>query len=278
MKINVTTLSENSAGMPDVLAEWGLSMLVEVDGYTVLFDAGRSISVSHNADLLGVDLGKIEKIVLSHGHFDHIGGLHSVLSRMKKQIEVIAHPDIWENKYKHRQDQDDKFIGIPHQRSELESLGAVFRLSRQPVYITENILTTGEVPMVTEFEQIDSGLWVKDATKSLPDELLDDRALIIKTEAGLAIILGCAHRGMVNTIRHARQLTGVNNIYAVLGGAHLLNAEEEQVWQTIAFLKDTGVQKLGLCHCTGLPVMALLAQEFGDGFFYNCAGTQVELL
>ena len=81
MKITVTTLSENIAGMPDILAEWGLSTLVEVDGIAVLLDTGRGISASHNADVLGVDIGKIARIVLSHGHFDHIGGLHHLLSR-----------------------------------------------------------------------------------------------------------------------------------------------------------------------------------------------------
>jgi 7,8-dihydropterin-6-yl-methyl-4-(beta-D-ribofuranosyl)aminobenzene 5'-phosphate synthase len=275
MKVSITTLSENVAGMPDVLAEWGLSVLVETDESTILFDTGRSQSTINNIDRLGVDVSRIDRIILSHGHYDHTGGLHSVLSKMKKKVEVIAHPDVWADKFGRHKGQEDRFIGIPYQRVMLESLGAVFQLERGPVAVTDNILTTGEVPMVTAFEKVDSHLAVRKNGQIVPDEVLDDRALIFKTDMGLVVILGCAHRGMVNTLLHARQITGVNTIYAVLGGAHLHNASEEQVWQTVDFLKTAGIQKLGLCHCTGLPVMALISQEFGDGFIFNSTGTRV---
>jgi 7,8-dihydropterin-6-yl-methyl-4-(beta-D-ribofuranosyl)aminobenzene 5'-phosphate synthase len=277
MKVKITTLSENVAGMPDVLAEWGLSFLVEADDCTILFDTGRGVSAIQNTERLGVDISRVDRIVLSHGHYDHTGGLHDILSKMKKKVEVIAHPDVWSDKFGHHEGQEDRFIGIPHQRIKLESLGAVFKLSREPVAITENIITTGEIPMVTGYEKIDSGLAVKKNGQILPDEILDDRALIIKTEVGLVVVLGCAHRGMVNTILHARQITGIDTIYAVTGGAHLHNADEEQVWKTVDFLRTSGVQKLGLCHCTGLRVMALMAQEFGDVFFFNSTGTKVSL-
>ena len=111
-----------------------------------------------------------------------------------------------------------------------------------------------------------------------PDKLMDDQALIVKTEQGLAIILGCAHRGMINTLYHAQQLTGTDTIHTVIGGAHLINASEERLWQTIAALKDIGVQRLGLCHCTDLPAAGVLAQEFGEKFFFNKAGTVTEFV
>jgi 7,8-dihydropterin-6-yl-methyl-4-(beta-D-ribofuranosyl)aminobenzene 5'-phosphate synthase len=194
---------------------------------------------------------------------------------MRKKIEIIAHPDIWAAKYNRRE--EDRYNGIPFQRQELESLGASFTLSTKPVTIADNIMTSGEIPMVTDYEEIDPTLFVKDNTGWQPDKLLDDLALIIITDLGLVIILGCAHRGIINTLYHAQQLTGVKPILAVLGGAHLYNASEEQVRLTIAALKELGVQKLGLCHCTGLPAASLLAQEFGDRFFFNNAGTSIEL-
>lgn len=277
MPIRISTLSENSAGMGDFLGEWGLSIMIETGNTTILFDSGKSISAAYNADSLKIDLTQVSKIVLSHGHYDHTGGLRDVLRRIGKQIDVIAHPDIWQAKYSRRKDEPDRHIGIPFQRRELEGLGARFKLSKEPVGITDNIMTTGEVPMVTDFEQIDDGLFVKEDSGWQPDKFLDDQALVIKTEGGLVIILGCAHRGMINTLYHARRLTGVEKIYAVIGGSHLMGVSEERLWQTIDALRGFGIQRMGLCHCTDLPVASLLVQEFSESFFFNKAGTRFTL-
>ena len=243
----------------------------------VLLDTGQNISASHNADILGVDLGKIDRVVLSHGHFDHTGGLRQVLLKMRKKVEIIAHPDIWAAKYARRRGQEARYIGIPFQQQELESLGAGFNLTAEPVKITDNIITTGEIPMVTEFEQINPNLFVKEDSDFKPDKLLDDRALIINTGQGLVVILGCAHRGIINTLYHAQQLTGVKQIQMVLGGCHLIGANEERIMLTIAALRELGVVRIGVSHCTGLPAAVIIAQEFGDNFFFNNAGTRINL-
>lgn len=276
MKIRITTLSENTAGI-GFLAEWGLSVLVETDKVNVLLDTGQSISVTYNADALGVDLSRIDKIVLSHGHYDHTGGLRSVLRRMRKEVEVIAHPDIWAAKYSCGYGRKDRYIGIPFQRQELESLGARFSLTGEPVRISDDIMTTGEISMETDFEKMNSGLCVKKGDGFRPDELRDDQALIITTDKGLVVILGCAHRGIINTLYRAQALTGVKRIDTVIGGCHLFDASEERVWRTISALKELDVSRIGASHCTGLPVAALMAQEFGDRFFFNTAGTRIEL-
>jgi 7,8-dihydropterin-6-yl-methyl-4-(beta-D-ribofuranosyl)aminobenzene 5'-phosphate synthase len=277
MKIKITTLNDNTAGMGNFLAEWGLSVLVETAEATVLLDTGLGNSVVHNANTLGIDLGKIDKIVLSHGHGDHTGGLRDVLIQMRKKVEIIAHPDIWQSKYDRRGDHPAKYIGIPFRKEELESLGARFQMDRGPVTITENILTTGEVPMVNEYETIDSSLFIQQGTDFIPDPVMDDRALIIKTPQGLVIILGCAHRGMINTLYHARQITGVEKIDTVIGGSHLIGASEERLWQTIAALKELDIRKLGLCHCTDLPAISVLAQEFRENFVFIKSGTRLEI-
>jgi 7,8-dihydropterin-6-yl-methyl-4-(beta-D-ribofuranosyl)aminobenzene 5'-phosphate synthase len=277
MGLRITTLSENTAGMDGFLGEWGLSILVESDEAKVLFDTGQSLSTVHNARLLGIDLNRIDKIVLSHGHFDHTGGLRQTLSEIGREIEVIAHPDIWQAKYATRQGEEPRYIGIPFSRGELEGLGARFKLTPEPVAISDSIMTSGEIPMMTDYEEIEPFLAVKADGNFEPDTFRDDQALIIKTPPGLVVILGCAHRGIINTLYHARTLSGVKKIDSVIGGCHLMNASEERIRQTVDALKELGVGRLGVCHCTGMAASVIMAQEFGDRFFLNNAGTVLDL-
>ena len=271
MGLIVTTLSENtSTPRRRLLAEWGLSILIEIDNLKILLDTGQSISAVKNAATLGINLSQIDKIVLSHGHYDHTGGMQQVLAAMRKETEVIAHPDIWALKYAYfSREGRYEYIGIPFCREELETLGASFRLTPEPVWITENVVTSGEIPKVTEYEEIDVNLRVKEGDEFPADPLADDQAIFIKTGQGLVVVLGCGHRGVVNTLRHAQKLTGMEVIHTVMGGAHFLGTSEVQVELTLAELREMGIQRMGLCHCTGMWSQVRLAQEFGESFFFN---------
>ncbi|MDD4873821.1 MAG: MBL fold metallo-hydrolase [Dehalococcoidales bacterium] len=277
MEIKISTLSENTA-KDGFIAEYGLSMFVEADGKKILFDTGLSFSAVHNAQIMGIDLTDIDYIVLSHGHVDHTGGLCEMLRRMNKEVEVIAHPDIWESKYTLRDGQTKgKFIGVPQSREELENRGACFKLTGESVHISEHIITTGEITMITGYEKIENNLLVKESGELHPDKLADDLALIIDTEFGLVVIAGCAHRGIINTLFHAQKLTGKELVYAVIGGIHLFRSSEERIEKTIAELKEMGTRKIGVSHCTGFHATARLAQEFEGIFFLNNAGNRFTL-
>lgn len=275
MAIKLTTLAENTASY-GFLGEWGLSILIEADGTRVLMDTGLGFSPVHNAQLMGIDLTTIDRIALSHGHADHTGGLRDVL-KLKGDVEIVAHPDMWDSKYAQRGPDSFQYIGVPFAREELESRGARFNLAKEPVYITEHIMTSGEIPMDSGYEDIDKFLFVKKDGALHPDPLADDLALIINADFGLVVILGCGHRGVVNTLRQAQKITGKEMIYAVIGGIHLFRASDEQIEMTIAELQGMGIQKLGVSHCTGFKASARLAQEFPGVFFQNNAGTRIEL-
>ena len=273
MEVRITTLSENTASY-GFLAEWGLSISVEADGVRILVDTGLSFSAVHNAQLMGIDLSTIDRIVLSHGHADHTGGLREVLRR-KGEVEVIAHPDMWGAKYVERNKEGVQYNGIPFSREELKSRGARFNLAREPVHITEHIMTTGEIPMLSGYEEIETNLFVREDGVLHPDHLADDLALVIDANFGLVVILGCAHRGIINTLRHAQRLTSKELVYAAIGGTHLFLASDKRIERTIPNLKEIGIQRLGVSHCTGFHASARLAHEFKGIFFLNNAGSRL---
>ncbi len=131
--------------------------------------------------------------------------------------------------------------------------------------------------MVSDYEYVEDNLFVKKDSLLSQDPLLDDLALVIDTDFGLVVILGCAHRGMINTLRHAQKLTGKKSVYAAIGGTHLMRASDDRMDKTVNDLKDMGIKKLGVSHCTGFPAQSRLFQEFGDAFFLNNAGTRIVL-
>jgi 7,8-dihydropterin-6-yl-methyl-4-(beta-D-ribofuranosyl)aminobenzene 5'-phosphate synthase len=272
MTIKLTTLCENTAGNAGIVAEWGWSIFIEADDTNILFDTGGGFATARNADKFGIDLKRIDKIVLSHAHGDHTGGLREVLQKTESP-EVIAHPAVWIPKYKKDKDKDSPtYKGIPFAREELEKYGK-FTLSKQPVKLSKNITTTGEVARVTDFEEIETSFLVKEGDTFVQDVFPDDLALACKTEKGLVIILGCAHRGIVNTIHHAMKITGEDRVHTVLGGTHLYPKKKEQVVQTIAALKDMDIDNIGVSHCTGFNAAADIKSAFGDKFFLNNAGS-----
>ena len=149
-------------------------------------------------------------------------------------------------------------------------------MTPEPVWITDRIVTSGEIPMLTDFEEIDANACVETDDGYAHDPLRDDQSLFINSDKGLIIVAGCAHRGIVNTIRRAQELTGCDDVYAIVGGIHLFGASERRVRLTLEEIKRLDVQRIGVSHCTGPSASAFLAQALGGRFFFNHAGTVSE--
>ena len=276
--VTLTMLCENSViPCPGLLGEHGLSVLIEKQDRTFLFDTGQGHTIIQNAKVLNKDLKKVSKIFLSHGHFDHTGGLEAVVQLCGK-MDIYAHPDVFTERFvvaKQKGKEITRSVGMPVERDTLCNLGADFYFNTDFSEVEKNIFLTGEVPRKTQFEKADKRLAVRKGNETAPDLFKDDQSLVIKTARGLAVVLGCAHSGMINTLNHIRENFPGEKIHMVIGGTHMGFLDPSQVERTIEALQDFNIDRIGVSHCTGLSAAARLKQAFGDRFFFASAGTVV---
>jgi 7,8-dihydropterin-6-yl-methyl-4-(beta-D-ribofuranosyl)aminobenzene 5'-phosphate synthase len=280
--LELTTLAENTAGQRGLLGEWGWSLLARCGERSFLLDTGAGPATATNAAALDADLRPVEAVALSHGHYDHTGGLPAMLEAIRAargdahrpEVPVHLHPDAWGPKYaRNRKTGICRYVGIPWQRLEAERVGARFREASGPVELDRDVLLSGPVPRAFDFEEVADNLLLRDGEQFVQDPLEDDQALFLRTELGLIVLLGCAHRGVLSTVALGRRLTGLERVYLVLGGTHLHDAGAGRVERTIEGLREAGVEWLGVSHCTGAKAAVRLAQAFGERFFFNQAGT-----
>ncbi|MDD4362592.1 MAG: MBL fold metallo-hydrolase [Atribacterota bacterium] len=277
MNIKATVLCENYVyGKAGAIAEHGWSVYLETKEGNFLFDTGQGKGIINNSLYFKKDLAEVKGIIISHHHYDHTGGLLSVLEQTGN-VKVYAHQDLFKNSFGIR-DNLEKNIGIPFRREILESKGAKFILNKDLLEIAPDMFLSGEIPRKTFFERGDDKLVVKDGLGHyIQDNLLDDQTLITKTNQGLFILLGCSHAGIINIIDYAIEKTGIDHISAIIGGTHLGPASDETRTESIKALKKYDIGKIGVSHCTGLEMSFHLKQEFGERFFFCNVGTVVEL-
>ena len=256
----ITVLVENTAGGRGLLGEHGLSFWIEWDGKRFLFDTGQGHVLLKNARRLGIGLDHMDVVVLSHGHYDHAGGLGDVL-RSSRATTVYAHPAAFDAKYARNLDGSARDVGMPGLDEEMIRDMAELVLVEGPTELCCGLHLTGPVPRTTDFEDT-GGAFFKDRACVEPDPLVDDQAAFIETQAGTVVILGCAHAGVINTLRHVQSLTGNRPVHTVIGGMHLLHASPERMDKTVGELRRLDVQRLLPCHCTGFEAAARMWSEF----------------
>jgi 7,8-dihydropterin-6-yl-methyl-4-(beta-D-ribofuranosyl)aminobenzene 5'-phosphate synthase len=252
--MRVYVLVDDREGDNGCLSEHGLSLYIEVDGKKILLDNGQSSMFLQNAKNLDIDLDEVDLIVLSHGHYDHGNGFRY----LKDGKSVICHPNCFAERYSVKR---KEYGGLNISKEELENKFSLI-LSKEPYRISENIYYLGEIPRNNDFEAKEFPTVYKDGKV---DDVKDDSGIVIKTENGLVVISGCAHSGICNTIDYARKLMNESKVYAVVGGFHLRDANE-QLEKTIEYFKCNKIDNLYLAHCTSDEVCEKIKDEMTEAF------------
>jgi 7,8-dihydropterin-6-yl-methyl-4-(beta-D-ribofuranosyl)aminobenzene 5'-phosphate synthase len=281
-KWRVHILVNNVVKEGPYLGEHGLSMIVECpefrDGSFILFDTGRSAEVLlKNAEQMGVEWSKVHTIVLSHSHYDHSGGLLGLVPRIGRTVSVIGHPATFvprANRKPHLRD-----IGIPFSKEDLTALRVDFTEAKKSRFLTPNLIVTGEIPRIMEFEKDSSkGLLRQEHGEYVHDDVLDDRSLVIRVPGiGFHLICGCCHSGLLNTLSHAAELSGERQVLGIIGGLHLGSYEEESLNRVVTGLGRWNPELIVPLHCTGMRASAVLWKSFGDRVKFYTTGDTVEL-
>jgi len=274
MKLKVTILCENTVfANIGAIAEHGWSVFIETDQGNFLFDTGQGKALINNAACFDKDLSGIKGIIISHHHIDHTGGLLNALTASGPK-NIYSHPDLFKESYMTRNGVT-RYIGVPFAKVALESKGANFVYNKNFTQIVPGMYLTGEIPRLNDFEVGDKDQTILEDGKLIKDPLLDDQSLVMETEKGLFIILGCSHAGIINILNYAIEKTGQSHIHTVIGGTHLGLVSKDQRKKSLKALKAFDIERIGVSHCTGHNASMQLSNEYKERFFFCNVGTQI---
>ncbi len=273
--IRVTVIVDNRAMRAGLATEHGLAFWIESGAHRVLFDTGAGGALRPNAAALGADLAAANAIALSHGHYDHTGGLVEAWTQ-PASTALFLHPAALAERYR-VSDNGCKVLSMPRPARELtaQHTGAL-RFTTQPTEVAPNVWLTGCIARRHKMETAHLEPFFLDPSGCVRDTIMDDQALYVVTATGTVVLLGCAHAGVVTTLECIRELTGNAPLRAVIGGMHLRNATPETLAWTIAQLKALDPAMVAPLHCTGEAAARVLAAAFGDRFRAAGAGSLFE--
>lgn len=267
-----------------VLAEHGFSALVTIHeserSHRILFDFGFSEhGAAFNVDALDVDLKEVETLVLSHGHIDHLGGLRRLVEKVgRKGIELVVHPAAFRHPRYIKLSEQLRINLPPFTREMLQDMGVVLLEKKGPYPLSDGfLLFLGEIPRTSEFERGMPNAFYEDQGEPKHDPIEDDTAIVANVKGqGLVIVSGCAHSGIINTIRYAREVTGVDKVFVVMGGFHLTGPDYASIIETtVDALKDISPRYVVPTHCTGRNAVMHIENVMSREFLLNMAGTKL---
>ncbi|MGB6068216.1 MAG: MBL fold metallo-hydrolase [Desulfomonilaceae bacterium] len=266
-------VDDNVSAGSNLVQEHGFAVLVERGPQRILFDTGQGRALENNAATLQKDLSDLNFVILSHGHYDHTGGLlHAV--KMNPGIRIVSHPALFSSHMKLEVGKmASHSVGIPCAMRELEELGASFQFTAEFRQVCQGVWFTGYVPRV--FKTPPAGALITENSEGMvPDSMEDDASLVIETSSGFCVLLGCAHAGLRNILEHVRVHLGIDHVHAVIGGTHLGPADREDTLEAIRALEEFKVQLVAPTHCTGSWPSEVLRSYFGTRYCEATAGTE----
>jgi 7,8-dihydropterin-6-yl-methyl-4-(beta-D-ribofuranosyl)aminobenzene 5'-phosphate synthase len=268
--LSITILVDNLSGDPGLRTEHGFALWIEADERRILFDTGQSGILLGNAERLGIDLSTVDALVISHGHYDHTGGITAILEQ-NPALPVYCHPAVFTPRYSTSQGRP-RPIGIGKKNADALHR-AIYTLHwvNAPLSLGGDIGITGPVPRTTSFEDT-GGAFSLDPEAGRPDPIEDDLSLWLRTPRGQWVVTGCCHAGLVNTLLQVQTLTGEQPVTAIIGGFHLLHASSERLAKTAGHLQSMAIERLVPCHCTGESAVAYLQERFGERVTQGGAG------
>lgn len=278
MELQITTLIENNpADEGHLLFEHGLSLYIETDGRKILFDTGQSGDFTENAKAFNKNLTELDFCFISHGHYDHSGGFEKLVSVIDKFPQLIVGEEFFKPKYKKAGASGFQFNGNSFDVSFLSKHQISTRKVKEDmIYLTEHIIVFHHFMKYTDYEKRNSRFFIKENTDYIPDDFEDEISLGIVTEKGLVVIVGCSHVGIVNILKTITERVDVP-IYAVVGGTHLIEADEVRVQKTIDAFKEMKIQLIAVSHCTGEEGIRHIRQELKEKFLYNNTGKVIQI-
>lgn len=272
MDVKVTILVENTTPSPKITGEYGLAVLVNINNNSLLLDTGSGDALQTNANVMGIKLEQIEDVIISHGHFDHTGGMLPLLNKHTVK-RVYAHPDIFLHRLLPLNNGKFKDIGCVFNARQLQDADVELIFTEKFTEIFPDVFVTGPIPRVTDYEDTGGNFKIEINGELLNDQLNDDMSLVINHPQGLIIISGCAHSGMINTISYALQQTGQKKVLAYIGGTHLMSAHQSRIDKTIQALKTYNIEKIIVGHCTGFNACATMYNQLGSAVVKGDAGS-----
>lgn len=279
MGIKITTLIEDTSEDSKLKCEHGLSIYIETPSCNILFDTGSTGDFVYNAKTLGIDLNKTNYMILSHAHYDHCGGVRKFFD------EVLYYPEVYVNKYffqnsnkfKMLGDNSYKYLGIDFGENYFSEKNIPINYLQEDVFQLEpSIYLCGNFNKKTTCELQNDGMLIKKGDSYVQDTFKEEIALVMHTNKGLVVLLGCSHVGVIGMLESIERRLN-KNIYAILGGTHLINADEKKIEKVIKKLESMNIKLIGVSHCTGeLAINSL--KKLKDRFFINCTGTNLEIV
>lgn len=267
----VTTLMENNAARDGMHAEHGLSLHLTDGSFSLMLDTGATPAFLDNARQLDVNLENLDALVLSHGHYDHTGGVKALLESGYCPTTTYFGPHFFAHRYYR---EPGKLRPISARLTEeflFERRMPFYVLEPGVLKLTEQVFLVCGIPSKNALEKANPSMLRQCGEAYVVDDFKEETVVVVRGEQGLALLSGCSHRGVVNTCIWVTELFN-QPVHTFIGGTHLMDADEPRMRATMISLRELGIQRLGACHCNGEQANALFVREF-EGFFKNNAGT-----